>query len=57
MTRMNTSDDTSIKEVPGVVVETTGGKLRGKCYLDCDISLSFSQAGSPPTPQCVLGIS
>jgi hypothetical protein len=27
------------------------------CYLGGDMSLSFSEAGSPPMPQCVLGIS
>jgi len=26
-------------------------------YLGGDMSLSFSEAGSPPMPQCVLGIS
>jgi len=26
-------------------------------YLGGDTSLSFSEAGSPPMPQCVLGIS
>jgi len=34
-----------------------GEGIKVSRYLGGDISLSFSEAGSPPMPQCVLGIS
>jgi hypothetical protein len=34
-----------------------GKGVKVRRYLGGDMSFSFSEAGSPPTPQCVLGIS